>query len=186
MSERTVVPAWRRPAAWFLVTAVLASGCDLSTKTWAQHALVRPGQGAMVIDPWLELSLAYNRGTAFSVIPHLGELRWLFALLALVVVALLLGLALRWQPPRVAPVVALGIAAGGAIGNGWDRAFRTTPAGDTAVIDFIKVNLTSTYSWPTFNLADAWLVIGVAWLLWIGWRTRNDPESPPEAAAAPA
>lgn len=186
MPERTVVPAWRRPAVWFLVAAVLASGCDLSTKTWAQHALAGPRHSTMVIDPWLELSLAYNRGTAFSVIPHLGEARWFFALLALVVVGLLMALALRWQPPRLAPVVALGIAAGGAIGNGWDRAFRTTPAGDTAVIDFIKVNLTSTYSWPTFNLADAWLVIGVAWLLWIGWRTKDGPEAAtPEPSAAP-
>lgn len=185
MSERTVVPAWRRPAVWFLVAAVLASGCDLSTKTWAQHALERPGSAhaITVIDPWLELSLAYNRGTAFSVIPHLGEARWFFALLALVVVGLLMALALRWQPPRLAPVMALGIAAGGALGNGWDRAFRTTPAGDTAVIDFIKVNLTSTYSWPTFNLADAWLVIGVAWLLWIGWRTKDGSE---EAREQPA
>lgn len=185
MSERTVVPAWRRPAVWFLGTAVLASGCDLSTKTWAQHALGRPGQATTVIDPWLELSLAYNRGTAFSVIPHLGDLRWLFALLAVVVVALLMALALRWRPPALAPVVALGIAAGGAIGNGWDRAFRTTPAGDTAVVDFIKVNLTSTYSWPTFNLADAWLVIGVAWLLWIGWRTKDEPDPTPEASPTP-
>jgi signal peptidase II len=184
MSERTAVPAWRRPAVWFLVTAVLASGCDLSTKTWAQEALGRPGGSTTVIEPWLELSLAYNRGTAFSVIPHLGDARWLFALLAIVVAALLMALALRWRPVAVAPVLALGLAAGGAIGNGWDRAFRVTPAGDTAVIDFIKVNLTSTYSWPTFNLADAWLVIGVAWMLWIGWRTRGEPEAA-EPTAAP-
>jgi signal peptidase II len=183
MSERTV-PAWRRPAVWFLVTAVLASGCDLSTKTWAQAALGRSGGSTTVIEPWLELSLAYNRGTAFSVIPQLGEARWFFAFLALVVVALLMALALRWRPPALAPVLALGIAAGGALGNGWDRAFRITPAGDTAVVDFIKVNLTSTYSWPTFNLADAWLVIGVAWMLWIGWRTKDEPAEPAEPAAA--
>lgn len=186
MSKPTAAPAWRRPAAWFLVTAVLASGCDLGSKTWAQETLGQVGRSTTVIEPWLELSLAYNRGTAFSVIPHLGEARLFFAFLALVVVALLMALALRWRPPRLAPVMALGIAAGGAIGNGWDRAFRTTPAGDTAVIDFIKVNLTSTYSWPTFNLADAWLVIGVAWLLWIGWRTKDedDGETPPAEPAA--
>lgn len=172
---------------WFLVTAVLASGCDLSTKTWATQTLGRVGASRTVIDPWLELSLAYNRGTAFSVIPHLGQARWFFAILALVVALLLMGVALRWRPFRLAPVLALGIAAGGAIGNGWDRAFRVTPAGDTAVVDFIKVNLTSTYSWPTFNLADAWLVIGVAWMLWIGFRTKDEPEQaePGEPAAAP-
>jgi signal peptidase II len=177
-------PAWRRPAVWFLVTTVLASGCDLSTKTWAQQALGHPGESITVVKPWLELSLAYNRGTAFSFIPHLGEARWIFALLALVVVALLMAMALRWRPFAVAPILALGVAAGGALGNGWDRAFRTTPAGDTAVVDFIKVNLTSTYSWPTFNLADAWLLIGVAGILWIGWRTKDGPEAPAEPVAA--
>jgi signal peptidase II len=183
----STAPAWRRPAAWFLVTSMLAGGCDLSTKTWAQQALGHVGGSRTVIDPWLELSLAYNRGTAFSVIPHLGDLRWLFALLALVVVGVLMGVALRWRPFRVAPVLALGIAAGGAIGNGWDRAFRVTPAGDTAVIDFIKVNLTSTYSWPTFNLADAWLVVGVAWMLWIGWRSKDEPDQvAPPSAGEPA
>lgn len=179
-------PAWRRPAVWFLVTTVLASGCDLSTKTWAARTLGQVGASRTVIDPWLELSLAYNRGTAFSVIPHLGDLRWLFALLAIVVAGMLMAVALRWRPFAAAPMLALGIAAGGALGNGWDRAFRVTPAGDTAVVDFIKVNLTSTYSWPTFNLADAWLVIGVAWMLWIGFRTKDDePAPPPEPAAAP-
>jgi signal peptidase II len=175
-------PAWRRPAVWFVVTTVLASGCDLSTKTWAQHTLGRPGEATTVIEPWLELSLAYNRGTAFSVIPHLGDARWFFALLALVVVGLLMAMALRWRPFAVAPVLALGIAAGGALGNGWDRAFRTTPAGDTAVIDFIKVNLTSTYSWPTFNLADAWLVIGVAGILLLGFRAKDEPQAPAAAS----
>ncbi len=174
-------PAWRRPAVWFLVTTVLASGCDLSTKALAQQALGQPGTAITVADPWLELSLAYNRGTAFSVIPHLGDARWLFALLAVGVAVLLLGLALRWRPFAVAPMLALGLAAGGALGNGYDRAFRFTPAGDTAVIDFIKVNLTSTYSWPTFNVADAWLAIGVVWLLWIGWRTRGQAAAPEPA-----
>jgi len=167
----------------FLLTAALSSGCDLATKSWAHDALVAGGPSVKAIDPWLEFSLAYNRGTAFSLIPQLGEARWVFALLALVVCVVLFVMAVRRRPVRVSELVALGIIAGGALGNGYDRAFRLTLAGDTAVIDFIRVNLTATYSWPTFNLADAWILIGVAWLLWRGFRSRPASEISAEPAA---
>ena len=172
---------WRRPALWFLLTTALASGCDLSTKSWAQHTLGVPGRSVSVLDPWLELSLAYNRGTAFSVIPRLGDAMWLLALLAVAVCGLMLWLAIRSE--RRIELLAMALVAGGALGNGYDRAFRLTPAGDTAVVDFIRVNLTSSYSWPTFNLADAWLAIGVALLLVAGLRRARD-EVEPHAARA--
>jgi signal peptidase II len=174
-------PAWWRPALWFFVTTVFASGCDLSTKTWAESALGAPGKSLSVIDPWLELSLVYNRGTAFSVIPHLGNARWLFALLALAVCSVLFVMAIRRRPVRRLELLALGITAGGALGNGYDRVFRITPAGDTGVVDFIRVNITSSYSWPTFNVADAWIAIGVALLLWASWRYAEPPKREPGA-----
>jgi signal peptidase II len=181
MSSRA---SWRRPALSFLAIAVLAGGCDLSTKSWAEHKLGAPGATLSVVEPWLELSLVYNRGTAFSLIPHLGDTRWAFALLALVVCAVLFVIAIRRHPVRRLELLALGITAGGALGNGYDRLFRITPAGDTGVVDFIRVNLTSSYSWPTFNVADAWIVIGVALLLWESWR-RTEPE-PSEPSPAPS
>lgn len=164
----------RRAALWFSLLTTLSTGCDLGTKAWAEQTLVVPGASVSVVEPWLELSLAYNRGTAFSLVPHLGDARWVFALLAAGIVALLLLLVLR-RRPRGAELVALGMIAGGALGNGYDRAFRLTPAGDTGVVDFIRVHITSTYSWPTFNVADALLLIGVAWLLWLGLR-RSGPD----------
>ncbi len=172
-----------RPAVIFCLTATVMGGCDLSTKGWALQTLSsRPGQTLSVVEPWLEFSLAYNRGTAFSVIPRLGDAGWLFALLALAICVGLLVVAMRRRPVQPAFIVALGVVAGGAVGNGWDRAFRTTAAGDTAVIDFIRVNITPTYSWPTFNLADAWILLGVVWLFWLGHRAARS--SPPAEAVA--
>jgi signal peptidase II len=172
--------SWFRPALWFLGIAVAAGGCDLSTKSWAERTLTDAGGSLAVIDPWLELSLVYNRGTAFSVIPHLGDARWLFAALALAVCTVLFVMAIRRRPVRRLELLALGITAGGALGNGYDRVFRITPAGDTGVVDFIRVNLTSSYSWPTFNVADAWIAIGVALLLWASWRSAE--QAGPEQA----
>ena len=180
----SVSGSWKRPALWFLATTVFAGGCDLSTKTWAERTLGAPGGTMSVFEPWLELSLVYNRGTAFSLIPHLGDTRWLFALLALAVCAVLFVMAIRRQPVRRLELLGLGITAGGALGNGYDRLFRITPAGDTGVVDFIRVNLTSSYSWPTFNVADAWIVIGVALLLIESWRRPEPDDAAPEPIPA--
>lgn len=136
-----------------------------------------------VIEPWLEFSLAYNRGTAFSLIPDLDVARGLFALLSVVVFAILLVVAVRRRPFHWVPVVTMGVIAGGALGNGYDRVFRAAPGQDTGVVDFIRVNLTATYSWPTFNLADVWLLVGVGVLLLWSWRVGD--RSPPEPSAAP-
>lgn len=179
----TSTMSWRRPAGWFLLSTLLAGGCDLSTKGWAQQTLgPRPGGSMSVVDPWLEFSLAYNRGTAFSLIPDLDTLRVVFGALSVVVFVALLVTAVRRRPFHWVPVLTMGVIAGGALGNGYDRVFRATPAGEPAVVDFIRVNLTTAYSWPTFNLADVWLVVGVAVLLVWSWRVRDG--SPPDVALA--
>jgi signal peptidase II len=56
--------------------------------------------------------------------------------------------------PGTGGAIGLGLALGGATGNLADRALRG------AVVDFIAVG-----PWPTFNLADAAMVTGVALLL---------------------
>jgi signal peptidase II len=48
---------------------------------------------------------------------------------------------------------------GGAIGNLLDRIFRAE------VVDFLHFRLWSGYSWPDFNFADSFIVVGVALLL---------------------
>ncbi|NOG84419.1 MAG: hypothetical protein HND49_11560 [Planctomycetes bacterium] len=48
----------------------------------------------------------------------------------------------------------------GAIGNLWDRIFYHH------VRDFIDVHIGRLYHWPTFNLADSFICIGVGLLLY--------------------
>jgi signal peptidase II len=118
-----------------------------------------PGKAVTVVEPWLELALSYNHGTAFSIIRDLGAARVAFGVLALVVVIVLAVMIVRGNADGPQSV-ALGAIAGGAIGNGVDRAFGG------GVVDFIKVNYPwGAASWPTFNVADALVVCGVAGLL---------------------
>ncbi len=65
----------------FLFFSAACSGCDLSTKYWAQASLPAGGAPVPVASPWLELSLAYNKGTAFSFIRDAGDHGWCSACL---------------------------------------------------------------------------------------------------------
>lgn len=168
---------------WFSVTTVVGAAIDLWTKQVAVDALsALPTTAKWVIEPWLEWSLSYNRGTAFSLIRDLGQARWFFGVMALVVVFMLLWMVLRGTGDKV-EALALGMLAGGAIGNGVDRVFRVLADGQTGVVDFIKVNYPWGGSWPTFNIADALLVVGVAVLALKWFQLSRTAEAAPGAEA---
>ncbi len=152
------------PYVWLSVLIVLL---DQASKAWivAHLALYR----AIVVLPVLEITHVYNRGAAFSFLNGAsGWQRWVFAALA-VIVSLVLLVTLR-QLPRRAWLTASGFALilGGAVGNLIDR----LRAG--RVVDFVNVHWGVHY-FPTFNVADSAITVGVAlWLLdtWLDARRK--------------
>lgn len=155
-----------RRLALFMTPALLGSGCDLHSKLWIEETLRgAPGQALTVIDPWLEFVLAYNRGTAFSLVHDLGIVRMVLGVFAIVLVVGLLVTVMRAQRATRLEIVALGLIAGGALGNGLDRLLRQAPGGGTGVVDFIRIHYPWGGSWPAFNVADALLAVGGALLL---------------------
>ena len=168
----------------FGLPCLLGSGCDLRSKAWAEETLgALPGQTMRVIDPVLDLTLAYNYGTAFSFVGDLGDARWVFGALSLVVAAALLAWALSGRLRSRAEIIGLGLIAGGGVGNGLDRLFRSAPHDATAVVDFIRINFPWGGSWPTFNVADVLVAVGVAVLLLDGIRRHRAGSDPAEGAA---
>ncbi|MEY3014450.1 MAG: hypothetical protein RIT45_3185 [Pseudomonadota bacterium] len=153
----------------FLALAVAGAVADLWSKAWAMGFLGGvEGNARMILEPWLEITLRFNRGTAFSAIFDLGEtVRVLFGVGAMLVVAAMAWMSTRAETTRL-QAAAYGVLAGGAVGNGWDRMFREAPGGGTGVVDFVKLNYPWGGSWPAFNVADALLVVGVGLLL-LGW-----------------
>ncbi|HEX6235950.1 MAG TPA: signal peptidase II [Acidimicrobiales bacterium] len=137
--------------------AALAVLVDQLTKWWAVETL-----SSRTIDlVWtLRLHLTVNHGAAFSLTEGRGPL---ISLLALLVVALLLRSGRYATTP--APAVAIGLVAGGAVGNLIDRAFR---AGEGVlgggVVDFVDLQW-----WPVFNLADVAIVSGAVLLVLTRW-----------------
>ena len=153
-----------RPVAssrrWMIAGGIAAGviAADQATKSWAVSSL-NDGQVIEVIGT-LQFRLAFNTGMSFSLGSGLGQL---IAPLAIVVVITLFWFARRVQ--STLGLVAIGLVAGGAIGNLVDRAVR---AGDGffggAVVDFIDVQW-----WPVFNIADMGVVIGAGLLLLSTW-----------------
>jgi signal peptidase II len=133
-------------AAGVVVAVVLL---DQLTKWWAVDRL---SHGSIHLIGTLDLQLSLNTGSAFSLLQGQD------ALLIVVAVVLVTGLfVLVWRAPTTARAATLGLVIGGALGNLSDRLFR----GDHgAVVDFVALHF-----WPTFNVADASIVVGCGLLL---------------------
>lgn len=163
MLENQQPPATWRLWALFLATGAASLALDLWTKQWAWDTL-RPARSIMVWDPTLELAFAYNRGSAFGLVRQLD-----YPLLLLAVTALMVGwVVVTARAPGGGRLrfAAAGMVIGGALGNLHDRLFRDDGLGHRGVVDFIKVNFPWGGSWPSFNIADAALLVGVLLLLW--------------------
>ena len=144
-------------------TMVLSFAADRLTKAWVERELAL-GEQRTVIEGLLHLTHVRNRGAAFGLFadadPDLKAIVFaVAAALALgVVVIHLIGLA----PGDRRVAGALGLVAGGALGNLVDR---LPPFGAGDVIDFLHFDLWGGYDWPDFNVADVAIVLGVAGLL---------------------
>jgi signal peptidase II len=73
---------------------------------------------------------------------------------------------------------ALALQVGGATGNLIDRMFRGPEFAHGRVVDFIDVQVTRTFIWPTFNLADIGITVGA---LLIGYCIVAGKAGAPEA-----
>ncbi|MCP5325060.1 MAG: lipoprotein signal peptidase [Oceanospirillaceae bacterium] len=140
---------------WMWV-AVLVLALDYISKQMAEHFL-NFAQSVYIL-PVFDLTLLYNKGAAFSFLAaESGWQRWLFALIAVGVSAVLLGWLLRLKTSERWLSVALTLIIGGALGNLHDRLLYGH------VIDFLHVHWDQHY-FPAFNIADSAITIGAIML----------------------
>ena len=109
--------------------------------------------------PFFNLLLSYNSGAAFSFLSDAGGWqRWFFVVLALGVSAVIAVWMYRLPTNQRWTAMALGLVLGGAIGNVIDRLLYGH------VVDFLDFYV-GQWHWPTFNVADSAITIGVAILI---------------------
>src|SRR5918992_4774942 len=144
----------------FWGTAATVIVLDVITKVLAVQYLSPPYVPHRVIGNVVRLTLAYNKGAAFSM--SVGPYsRYIFGAFALVALVVLWNLYRRANPSERLLSFALGLAWGGAAGNLIDR-IRS----DEGVIDFIDIGVEAWRFW-TFNVADSAVTVGAIILAWL-------------------
>ncbi len=139
---------------------------DQLSKLWILHGLDLQARGTVPLPGPMDLTMVWNKGMSFGLMNGHGEWsRWLLTGFSAVVVVALAIWARKATKPLMA--VGLGMIIGGAIGNNLiDRVLYG------AVADFIDVR--DLYFPWIFNIADAGISIGVAFLLLDSFLTGED------------
>lgn len=175
----------RSPKAIVLCLAAIAAltAMDLGSKDWALERLSQPwahgsdpacepdayGRIApqrdqrpplILVEGYLELRYAENCGAAFGFMRDMPNLvrKGVFYFAATGAVVLLLWMFIVGRGGRLF-AISVPLIVAGAIGNFVDRVNLGY------VVDFVRFHLDDRWAYPTFNVADAWITIGVVLIL---------------------
>jgi len=164
---------------YFVLPFVVGFAADQLTKQLIIDGLPMYGLHT-VIPGFFDLTHVRNPGGAWSLLAG-GDASLripFFVGTGCIAIALLLYFYVRLEPGMKLSATALGMVLGGALGNLTDRIRHGE------VIDFLQVHLPG-YTWPTFNVADSLVVVGVIILM---IETFFEPEPEPEGGneAGPA
>lgn len=147
----------------FLIAFLISLGLDQGSKIWARQTLkpIYP-ESQTVISGYFEMRYSENPGSAFSLFRGMIGARWFLLVIGFGALGVVAHYLRRAEPEQGRIGAELGLLAGGAIGNMVDRALYGK------VTDFIVWRY-GAHEWPTFNIADAALVIGVIGLALDTW-----------------
>jgi signal peptidase II len=170
--EQTLPPSF----VFFGVVSAVSLLADVASKAWAEIALSKNplDRTIVLIDGHLTFTLAYNPGGAWGLLTDASEAvrKPFFFLVSILAIAFIISLYGRITPQQRALKWGLPLVLGGALGNLSDRIMRSK------VIDFIDyrgewvesmnraiASVVSSWGitdhWPTFNVADISICIGV-------------------------
>jgi signal peptidase II len=165
-------PAYK-PPYWFLaVVSIISLGLDLGAKWWVKANLegkIWPDNFKSIIPDHLQLVFARNKGGAGGILSTESEIirKPFFFLISIAAVVFIFSLFRKLQPKQWALRWGLPLVLGGALGNLVDRIRYDY------VVDFLDVSASWIHwlnklifgsdsdHWPTFNIADVAIVLGV-------------------------
>jgi signal peptidase II len=155
----------------FLVPLLISLCADQITKRMVMSRFYY-GESVSVIPGFFDLTYVRNPGGAFSFFASgPSELRLTFFIgTTLVAIGLLFVFYRRLESDALLSGAALGMILGGAVGNLIDR----IAYGE--VVDFLDFYIGS-FAWPTFNIADSCIVVGVSVLIYEMFMEGREPET---------
>lgn len=124
------------------------------------------GEGKLEIFPFLNFSMLLNKGITFGMLSDLKYSNIFFAIGS----SLIVGYLFFWlyNTKIKHEILSLSLIIGGALGNITDRALYE------GVVDFLEFHYEEHY-FPTFNLADSAVFLGVCILLYfsVNWKKKE-------------
>lgn len=166
-----------------LAAIALLTAMDLGSKHWALDRLSQPSDlgsdpvctpntygriapqraqtsAIVLVDRYLEFRYAENCGAAFGFMRDMPTLvrKGVFYVAAAGAVVLLLWMFVTGRGGALF-AVSVPLIIAGAVGNFVDRVRLGY------VVDFVRVHIDDRWAYPTFNVADAWITIGVVLIL---------------------
>jgi signal peptidase II len=200
-AEAARIDSLRPSYLFFGIVSALALLADVGTKAWAEIVLSKRTMldpSITIIKNHLTFTLAYNKGGAWGLLQTASETirKPFFLIVSVLAIAFIVSLYSRLAPAQRALKWGLPLVLGGALGNLSDRVTRSS------VIDFIdyradwieSMNLflgrffktwSITDHWPTFNVADIFICIGVG-LMAVDMVTSRRKAKAAQTASEPA
>ncbi|MCC6556930.1 MAG: signal peptidase II [Polyangiaceae bacterium] len=172
--------------AFLAVVAFITLAADLGTKWWAKSRLEAPksfmDRRLEVVKDHVNLIFAKNMGGAWGILQDESEAvrRPFFLLISIAAVIFIVSLYRKLDPRQWALKWGLPLVLGGALGNLVDRIRYGY------VVDFIQIRVTQTFVWPTFNVADVAIVVGVGLMAVDMFTSRRLAEGAAEGSKATA
>lgn len=187
----TEVP--ERPSyIFFGVVAAVSLAADVTTKAWAEITLSKRtllNPAIVLIKNHLSFALTYNKGGAWGLLQTASEAirKPFFLVVSVLAIAFIVSLYARLGPGQRALKWGLPLVLGGALGNLSDRIIRAS------VVDFVDYKAhwveamntliarmfphwSITNHWPTFNVADICICVGVGLMAIDMLTTRRQPK----------
>lgn len=170
-----------RSLAIFAAIATVCIAADLASKRIVGDWIA--AHGAVVIIPgWLQLVFHTNpyglAGAGWFLGAHANTLLQVFS--AVATLAIIIWAVTALDGDRTGFAATLGLILGGAIGNLHDRWVFN------GVRDFIDAHYYDLYHYPTFNLADSFLVCGAGLLVITSFKKQTAAEGISTCSASPA
>lgn len=188
-------PAWHPSYAFLAVVSLVSLAADFGTKWWARTRLdagvLWDERRIDVIKDHLAFTFARNKGGAWGLLQDENDAirKPFFLLISIAAIAFIFSLYRKLAPTQLALKWGLPLVLGGALGNLVDRVRYGH------VVDFIDVRaswikaINSLFTagasdhWPTFNLADVAICVGVG-LMAVDMFTSRKRKSAPAAPSA--
>ncbi len=159
------------PGALFWWTVACWFALDQATK-WAAATWLKDAPPVVLVPDYLQLIFSTNTGAAFGMLRHSPALPVLTVVILFWMIWL--GRSLHWRDWRAQ--FGAGMVLAGAAGNLCDRARLGH------VVDFIDF-FVAAWDWhyPTFNVADSGICVGLVLVLWSEGRRGDNKKNDPAA-----